>query len=171
MKKYEIKIRYFLGIIMIMIVIISCKQDKGHPRHNDLERIVFATGGCFGTCPFSAIEIDSSLKYKFYGGKYSLRSGFYTGNITQELWDSLNIKLEKIKYKQLDSCYSHSVDDLAMEVILFFNGQSKHFSAQSASLPDSVYRCFSWILKTQNRIHLVSSKDSLKFKTFIQEAM
>lgn len=45
-------------------------------------------------------------------------NGYYSWRVSQVFWDTLNIKLEHINYKQLDTSYRYSVDDQSLEILL-----------------------------------------------------
>ena len=115
-----------------------------------------------------SIEIDSSLTYKYYGGLYSDKSGFYTGKISLGLWDSINIGFEKVDFKHLDSSYQRSIDDLATQTIIFYSNGRKIINAQSASLPRSVDSLLDWTMYSYRRVNLVRSRDSLTFYSNLQ---
>jgi len=132
-------IRNILIISLTLQIFASCNSYKTRERRkNQITKVCFATGGCYGNCPFLAVEIDSSLNYKFYGGKYADKPGYFTGKVSRGFWDTLNIKFERINYKQLDTSYEHSHDDLSTETVLYFDKQRKHIYGQSESFPDSV---------------------------------
>lgn len=132
---------------------------------------MFATGGCYGTCPIQAIDIDSTLTFKYHGIEYTDKKGFYTGVVTSGFWDTLNIKLESINYKQLDTAYVHSYDDLSTEVFIYYNSKVKHIYGQSASLPDSVMTVYNWLLESMRTFELKRTQDSLPFQTRIQKPL
>lgn len=165
--------RIFFLVSLTALIIASCNSDKSNNiRKNHITKVCFATGGCFGPCPFLAFEIDSSLNYKFFGGKYSTTTGFFKGRVSQEFWDTLNIKFEHINYKQLDTLYEHSIDDLSIETILHFDNKQKHIYAQSASLPDSIMTVFSWLMKSCKNIALIKITDGdTLFETKIQNPL
>lgn len=155
------------SILIFSILFLSCCQLKNE-RLNEISKISFATGGCFGECPFLAIEIDSSLNYKFYGGKYCEKQGFFTGRVSKSFWDSLNIKFESINYKVLDSSYQNSVDDLSIQLIISYSGKTKSISAQFSSLPDSTYPVVNWLMNSYKMTSLTKTTDSIEFKTTLQ---
>jgi hypothetical protein len=161
---------YFYQFMMICLLISHscCTNKRLKIRNNEITRISFASGGCYGRCPFLAIEVDSSLNYKYYGGLYSEKPGFYMGTITPELWDSINIGFERVDFKHLDSSYQASVDDLATQTIIFYSNRRKIINAQSASLPRSVDSLLHWIMFSYRRVNLVKSADSLSFYANLQ---
>ena len=132
---------------------------------------MFATGGCYGTCPIQAIDIDSTLAFKYHGIEYTDKKGFYTGVVTSDFWDTLNIKLESINYKKLDTAYNHSVDDLSTEIFIYYKDTVKHIYGQSASLPDSVMTVYGWLLNSMRTFELKTTQDSLTFPTVIEKPL
>ncbi|RYE13883.1 MAG: hypothetical protein EOP45_20505 [Sphingobacteriaceae bacterium] len=166
--------------IIILITLFGCSPSKKSDRQNAINRIVFATGGCFGTCPIQAIDFDSSLTFKYHGVEYTNNLGFYSGRITNKFWDTLNLKLESIKYRQLDSSYEYSVGDLSTELYIYYNGNKvKHISVQSASLPggqyailpDSIMTVYQWLLTSIKQLKVKRTTDSLFFPTQIDKPL
>lgn len=162
--------RNILYISLITVLFVSCiSGPTTQSRKNGITKICFATGGCYGDCPYLAIEIDSSLNYKFYGGEYTDSTGYFTGRVTQGFWDTLNMRFEYINYKQLDTSYEHSVDDLSTETILYFDNNRKHVRGQSASLPDSVMTVFNWVMNSYKTVALTrTTVGEIPFETIIQ---
>jgi hypothetical protein len=150
-----------------LTLFIGC-DIKNHKRNNEINRIVFATGGCYGTCPIQSIDFDSNLTFKYHGVKYTDKKGYYIGTMTNGFWDTLNMKLESINYKQLDTVYNHSVDDLSTEIFIYYNDKVKHIYGQSSSLPDSVMTVYNWLLNSIRTLDSKPTQDSLTFSTTIQ---
>lgn len=166
MKLRSFRLNYM--VFMLGILLLGCTEKKASKRQNEINRLVFATGGCYGTCPIQVIDIDSSLLVKYHGIQYSNLDGFYNGITTREFWDSLNIKFENINYKQLDSIYVHTVDDLSTELMIYDNNNRiKYIRAQSSSLPDSIKDVYNWILKSITQMSLTKTNDSLSFPTYL----
>ncbi len=156
-----------LTFLMFLIVLFSCRVKP--KRKNELKKICFAVGGCYGTCPFLSIELDSTLTYKFYGGKYSTIQGWYRGNITQGFWDTLNVNLERINYKEIETTFEQSDDDASIEIILYYDNKRKHINAQEMSMPDSVSKVFKGIKESYKILTLSKQADSsFSFETKIQ---
>ena len=158
--------------IMVLVAVFGCSRNKKSYRQNAINRIVFATGGCFGTCPIQAIDIDSSMTFKYHGVEYTNNLGFYSGRITNGFWDTLNRKLEHIKYQQLRASYDHSADDLSTELYVYYNGNKvKHIRGQSASLSDSVMTVYQWLLTSIKKLKFKRTTDSLVFPTQIEKPL
>ncbi len=156
--------------ILILTIFIGCESENNHHK-NEISRIVFATGGCYGNCPIQAIDIDSTLTFKYHGIEYTDNKGFYRGFITNGFWDTLNIKLKGVNYKQLDTIYARSHDDLSTEIFIYYNDKVKHIYGQSSSLPDSVMSVYYWLLESMKTFELKRTVDSLTFPTRIQKPL
>ncbi|MEO3403197.1 DUF6438 domain-containing protein [Mucilaginibacter sp. CAU 1740] len=166
---------------IVLLILYGCVQDpKSAKKESEISKIELATGGCLGACQYTATSIDSSLHFKYYGGKFSISlpgnkrpegtyDGYYECFVTRGFWDTLNLKLQAINYKKLRPVYSRSRDDESLELIIHYGDEIKHVSAQSAGLPDSVYMVVRWIEDSYKRIKLTQSKDSLTFEAHIQK--
>ena len=158
MKQYKLVIFLF-----ILTLFYGCVKKNG--RQNENTRVVFATGGCNGVCP---IQVIDNLTVRYLGVKYCDRTGFFIGNISSKFWDTLNLKFEKIKFKQLDSSYQHSYDDLSTEIYIYYDDKVKHLKGQSERLPYSLMSVYSWLPTEIKQIKLKPIKESLKFPTRIE---
>jgi hypothetical protein len=72
----------FIAAVAFIASLLSCRNIVADNRPNEINRIVFATGGCYGTCPIQVIDLNSSLTTKYHGVRYSDSTGFYRGNIS-----------------------------------------------------------------------------------------
>lgn len=167
---------FMMTRIIIFLVIIatafSCNDKKVNlQRKNEIHKIVFATGGCFGQCPIQVFSIDSSLTVRYSGVKYTKKNGSYSGSIDRALFDTLNIKLENVNYKQLDSTYDGTVDDLLTELIIYYGDEVKHITSSFNDLPDNVQVLYNWLLATQEKFVLTKTNDSLEFETKIEKGL
>lgn len=151
-----------LIVLIFISIFFSCKNQE--KRKNEITKIYIATGLCYGHCPVQTVEIDSSLTVKYHGKEYAKHKGFYIGKITPEVWDSINARFEKIKYKELDSVYDHSVDDPPVYLKISYNNQVKKIRAQSASLPDEVGKTYHWVITIAENAKLKSTNDTLDFE-------
>ncbi|MDP3393071.1 DUF6438 domain-containing protein [Sediminibacterium sp.] len=151
------------------MTLLACvdKKNEAIKRQDQFKTISFATGGCYGKCPFLAIQIDSSLTYKFYGGRYTEKQGFFTAKVTQGFWDSLNIKMEQAKFKQLDTLYNASVDDMSIESYFTYGQIRKPLYGQEMDLPDNIRSVFYWLMDSYKKLQL-TKVDTLLFETKIQ---
>jgi hypothetical protein len=80
---------FFLTAI---IALTACYKTA--KRVNEISKIEVATGGCFGPCQLTAVSIDSSLQYQYYGGdllpgkKRKVIKGYFIGRVNESFWDT-----------------------------------------------------------------------------------
>ncbi|AWH85925.1 hypothetical protein HYN59_12775 [Flavobacterium album] len=141
----------FYLLIFSVLLLSGCKDTA---RHNAITKIVLARGGCYGTCPVEVITIDSSLTCYYEGVHNTGYEGLYTAKISRGLWDSINIKFEKIRFRELDSSYIGSVDDEATALKIFHDNKMKYIRSQSSMLPEGLEAVVSFIGKTPEKVKL-----------------
>ncbi|QEC78232.1 DUF6438 domain-containing protein [Mucilaginibacter ginsenosidivorax] len=158
----------------ILFFLAACNKQSG--RNNEITKIEIATGGCFGPCQSTVVSIDSSLSYKYWGGGLSFilpsdtgkkekLLGYYSAKISRAFWDTLNMKLEHISYKHLDTIYQHSVDDQSLEVFIHYGNKVKRIKAQSASLPDGVGEVLYYIIRSYKIVKPKPTRDTFRFES------
>jgi hypothetical protein len=163
------------NLAFFLLIVLLCGCDKQQRRINEITKIEIATGGCFGPCQSTVVSVDSSLNYRYWGGgdswaarvddsKNGKLRGYFSAKTSREFWDTLNIKLEQINFKQLDTVYAHSVDDQSLSVLIHYGNKIKHINAHSASLPDSVGRVFYYIIRSYKTIKPKPTKDTFLFE-------
>ena len=160
--------RYF--IVIFILTFHACQEHSIFSRQNKITKLTFATGGCFGNCSFMAIEIDSNLDYKFYGGKYCEIGGYYKGKISQAFWDIVNIRFEPLQDRSLDTNI-RSVDDLSIQSIIHFGQSVKNIEKQEIELPKDVRDNFYWLMDSYKKVNLIKMTDSIHFETSIQNVL
>lgn len=124
-------------IIFIFSVLLlgNCTQYK----KIKLEKVIFHTSRCFGTCPAYHSEIDRNQNLLLYSEYVSKTPGIYTNlnnpdtskmgyfvgkvsdNKYQELLNEIeNIGLDNLKFDGLDCC-----DGSIKTIIVYYNGKGK----------------------------------------------
>jgi hypothetical protein len=162
--------RRLLIILLLVLTLFSCQEKPASARQNKITKLSFATGGCFGECPFLAIEIDSTLEYKFYGGKYADLQGYYKGKISQTFWDSINMRFGLLQNRSLDTNIT-SADDLSFQNIIHFGQYVKAIQRQEMELPKDVRDNFYWLMDSYKKVNLEKVADTFTFETVIQKGL
>lgn len=134
-------------LLIVVTLCVSCAEPTAPPRNNGIHRIVYATGGCFGTCPVQLFSMDSSLVLNYTGYRYTKDQGDFRGTIDAATWNELNRKLESIKYLDMDTSWApNTVDASSFEIWIYHsNGIKKIHSNNYRDFPDSVLQVFDWI--------------------------
>jgi len=152
----------FLSLIGSCFLVACHKPVK---RKNQINKIEIATGGCLRGCPAIGIRIDSSLTYIYYGGWKAKLQGYYAGTVTQGFWDTLNMKLKHINFKNLDTSKYLPIDGEPAEVIFYWNKQKRHIFKSIDDDPDSVSHTLIWIANSYKHVELHKLQDSVRFET------
>lgn len=160
-----------LPLILLFCLLFGCTGTGGSSNQKDISRIIFATGYCHGECPFQAIEIDSSLAYKYYGGQYAKHKGYFQGVIANDYWDSLNSDLIKLEYWNLDTIYDNTYDDQSIEIIIYSGNHKKHIRGQNKSLPKNLQNLVTKLSYSVDLAKIKTTKDIIKFETTVQEPL
>jgi len=121
-------------IFCVFLLFSAC--NKAVRDKNEINKIEIAIGGSIKREATISLQIDSSLKLKYYVGQYSKLKGFYEGQVSQAFWDSLNMKLKIIHYEKLDTSSSLPIDGEAAEAILYSNKQKRHLFYEIDGDPD-----------------------------------
>ncbi|MGB4774874.1 MAG: DUF6438 domain-containing protein [Daejeonella sp.] len=152
-------------VFLFCLSFISCRKK------DDIKilKIAVASGWCrSGECPYSAIEIDSSLHYQYYGGLYANPKGYYYGKFDKKDWAALNKDFGKIDFKDLKETYPYAYDELETEMIIYSSKGKKHIKTQFASLPIELKRIYKQLLKSYKLVKLTKSPKQLHFETTCQ---
>jgi TonB family protein len=142
---------------ILLITFSDCNRKK-EISHPPITKICLATDRLSSNLSNLAIEIDSSLKYKFYGGENASKSGLMEGEITKGFWDTLQEKFTEVKYWNIKESYE---DNLVCErppppyfiyAIIHYGKEIEHINLIGA--PDSISNVFYWIMNSYKNIDL-----------------
>ncbi|HEY4324307.1 MAG TPA: hypothetical protein VGN20_09980 [Mucilaginibacter sp.] len=129
-------------IICLLFVILLIACNRPLKRNNEITKVELARSGAWSDFG-AAISIDSSLNYKYYNGN---TRKYFTGKITEGFWDTLNIKLEKIKYKIVDTTdNSNIVDANYFELIIHWKNHRRRIVRAHGLQPDSTLNFMLWL--------------------------
>ena len=154
--------KYIITLSLIW-VFVACK--KPGEKHNEISKIELARSGVWSDFGAS-ISIDSSLNYKYYGDYGKVKQGYFVGKVNSKFWDTLNRKLEWIKYKTLPiSDNAHTVDVNYFELIVYWKNGERHISRVWNYPTDSVLRVIKWIDTSFQKINLHQTTDTIPFES------
>jgi hypothetical protein len=101
-----------------------------------LEKVIFHTGQCYGTCPQIDMEIDSNynvmLKRNLYTKKGVLdlrRSGSFKGKVSPKTYFNLFATLVKSDYSNLKFPVNFCCDGAIITIIVYANGKRTYLSS------------------------------------------
>ena len=158
-----------LSAFLLLFSLYCCVHSPLKEKQNNIYKITLASQEYMGDGPFRAIELDSSLLLKYFGGHNSDPVGFYYGKISQLTWETIQSKIEKIGNNPLDTSIRRIVDDREIEMFIHSQTGVKHITAYQSTLPKSIVTEFDEILNLYKQIKLSKTDDSIKFETVVQE--
>jgi hypothetical protein len=114
------------------------KQEYNRDKTIILEKIIYQTTSCFGSCPTIDLEIDND-KSIYVSGKFhkgfseyeidSLKSGQFKGKLTDSLYNELIAILETTNLRTLEFPEKIGEDAPVTTLIIYFNGQRKYLKS------------------------------------------
>ncbi|HYF03573.1 MAG TPA: hypothetical protein VEC36_09385 [Patescibacteria group bacterium] len=151
-------------IALLLLSIISCSEEaEKQPRKNEITKVSYGHGSVW-TGKVYQVEIDSSLNYKLFKIEIGKPNQNYTGKISWQMWDSLNIKFERLGYSKLDTIGCVAVDGPEAGLIVFKNGRSFKGYHCFKNFPEGFNEAIDWLIATQEKVALKETADSLSFE-------
>jgi hypothetical protein len=164
-KVYRVK---SVVVLLSILTLFACKSENKNEENTKIDRIVLASGGCYGQCPYQALDITENLKVNYFGGEFSKLEGDFHSNIKQIVWDTICKRLNELEYNECDSIYDNSVDDQSIELIIYYGNKKKHIKGQSASFPEELNALFYEIIHLTKTMDMKKSKKAYQFPTNFQ---
>lgn len=162
---FNVGVKTMLAIAMLFLFACNFKGKKAKA----IEKVILGMGYCHGDCVFQAIQIDSNLEFKYYGGKNSEKKGYFISKVSPSLWKELEIRLDKINLNDLDTLYNQSYDDQSLELILYAKGTKKHVKAQYESLPQELKDVVNLLSGSYKNVNLQPVNYVIDFESKIQK--
>ena len=122
------------AILFVVLGFVSCNFHKEKPhRDNKLGRICIAE--TYGMEPGGmTVSVDSSLVYLFKEYEWSDdTTGVFYGAVSQGFWDTLNMEIESIPSKELDSAYEKRCDDCSI-IDIYVNYNYRRMLAKNVNI-------------------------------------
>jgi hypothetical protein len=149
--------------LLIVVFLMACNKPVG--RHYEITKVELARSGAWSDYG-ATLSIDTSLNYKYFGDIGVIKQSYFIGKISSNLWDTLNQKLEHIKYKALPTeSYTNIQDVNYFELIVHWENGEKHIIRVWESPPDSVLSVIKWIDTSYRKVKLLHVKDTFKFES------
>lgn len=158
-------------LIFTALVFTGCEGVMGNRPQVEIDRITMGLGGCYGDCPVYAVEYNRDLSVRFEGVKNTDSIGFFVAEIPPSTWEKLEGTFHSIDFQNLDSAYDQSVDDLAVEWIISWEGHQKKTYAQFMSLPEEVAEALSVVFNQTDELSLKRSQEAFVFETEIHKPL
>jgi hypothetical protein len=150
-------------IILLCFLLLSCSNPVQHK--NEITKVVFARSGAWFDRG-AALEIDSSLRYKYYDAN---QKKYYIGTITARFWDTLNTKFEDIKFKTITAHSGKIIQDANyFEVIIYWKSGKRRITRVWDQPLDSMLTVVEWLNNSPKKAILHEVNYAIKFETTYQ---
>lgn len=88
------------------------------------DKIIVSTSGCYGSCPVSNTMINSNGKVTFFGERYTLKTVFFEGIISQSIYQDLEKNFRKIDIDSISTNFNIGSTDQEEITVTFIKGDS-----------------------------------------------
>ena len=142
-------------------------------KNFELEKLVFHTSTCFGSCPVIHLEIlkdgtfkldGSYYKSRSYNSKDSERSGKFTGKLKDKDLKELNDLIVKSRITTFEDTKGNMFccDGAVKTIILYHNGNRNYFKAMFE--PKLLRELVSFLYEIDKKSELVEAEENFEFE-------
>lgn len=110
-----------------------------------VDRIVFHSGVCFGTCPDYCLSVDANGAMELWGGRFADKCGFFRGQVPDSMLKQVQFIFQPEAWMRLDDRYDASFTDASTFETAYIKGGRiikgvRDYGAQGPKLLKSVYQ-------------------------------
>lgn len=100
-------------ILLLSLVVVSCKTLQNKPITDQTESIVFGLhrGGCYGKCPIYSLSVNSKGLVKYHGHRFTENIGPYEWSIDKDDLETIE-KLLSVKF-HVNATHNSALQDLS----------------------------------------------------------
>ncbi len=168
-------------IIITLLILSTLKDCSQLEKTMQIEKIIFHTSGCFGTCPTYHLQIEDNKQFKLYAETVykkdaqnfsrdfdSTRMGYCTGVADDSLFKTVNIELKSIGLDTINFNGMEYTDGPQITLIVYYDGKRKFLQSafptnKASRLIASLYKiCETSKLKKTNEKFTIESEKSGK---------
>jgi hypothetical protein len=152
-------------VIFLFFIIFLLACGKPAQRNNEITKVELARSGAWSDFGAS-ISVDTSLNYKYFGDYENVKQGYFIGKVNRKFWDTLNQKLERIKFKTLPVSDNVSATDINyFELIIHWKNGKRRLLRAWNGRSDSVLNVIKWLDTSYKNMELHQIKDTIRFET------
>ena len=116
------------------------KQQYTIDKSIKLEKIIFHTTSCYGTCPTFHLQIDNNKKVKLFieevyidnyiaSKKDTNKMGYYIGSLKKTAYKKLEEYIQTCNLQTLEFKDINGLDGSVITLIIYYNGKKKYFKS------------------------------------------
>ena len=129
------------------------------------KRLVFSSSICYGSCPNLLIEINADGRYYLKGREYSgEHEGYFQGNLSTVLLDSLTSYLQKSRLRQMYAWKQTMEISDTPEYLLVIENNYEKLDLQTNYPPLNLKELISFLLNSRYKLTLTKMPAAYVFK-------
>lgn len=134
-----------IRLIPALLLFASCATNNA--RNNDLEKVEFSAGPCFGACPIFEMKIDGNGNAELDAKRFNDITGNFKGTIKKAQMDSLAMLIKKADLLKLSDKYSARITDMPSYTlsVRFKDGKFKTIADYGPSGPEALKEIYRFI--------------------------
>lgn len=159
-----------MKIKILLLSVISILHIQAQTNKLKLEKVVFHTGACFGSCPVLDAEVSCSRKVKFVAQtvfkagsrteRDSTKMGSFTGKLSKAEFRMLEKIVQDLNPENLDVKEVTCCDAPVRTIIIYYNkGKRKYI--HSMILPEELTPLIAYMEKLPEHAKLTKTKTEL----------
>lgn len=154
-----------LGVILILNNCNLKEKENKHVHHINSISVSMTT--CYGKCPEMDISFDRSGKVNFYGGHYSMPTGYNTANLSKDQWEFLEKRASNLleKYSKDTILPEFVIDAIRYDILIKTDKKSVRILGYDLHYPKEGLVLIGAVQKIQKELTFKESKDTLIFNT------
>jgi len=158
----------YVASFAVLLFFISC--TKPVQPNNEIRKVVLARSGAWSDYG-AAISVDSSLSYKYCDNNQ--KQHYFVGKVDEKFWDTLNRKLEEVKFRSLPATdNTHIADAEYYELIVYWKkGKRRLTRVWDFPQQDSALNVIKWLNDSYKKVKLKPVKGPIQFETTYQRLL
>lgn len=149
-----------------LAALVAC--TPGHESPVRSVTVAFSGFGCETECPNYAICVDSTLNVGYYGGRSTERRGYFQGLVSDEQWDSVQVRFAGFLEHGMDTTSFGRTDHPDFEMIVTGLGRDLHVDNNTGNLTDADQATLYWVMGLIERATELQTVDTMGFATSSQ---
>jgi uncharacterized protein DUF6438 len=117
-----------------------------------LEKIVFSSTNCYGSCPAMSLQIDNNKQMKFIGSFYAIKEGPHTANLSEEQYNELLKILAISNLDKLENAGRFNVDSPTYGLEVHYNHKIRYL--QTSSIPLIANKLMRYLIDLPTKVEL-----------------
>jgi hypothetical protein len=117
-----------------------------------LEKVVFSSTNCYGSCPAMSLQIDNNKQMKFIGSFHAIKTGPHTAALSEEQYNELLKLLAISNLDKLENAGRFNIDLPTVGVEVHYNHKIRYF--QTSFPPLIAFKLMRYLYDLPTKVEL-----------------